>query len=316
MTNHDNPGIARIKHLVRKEKLSIGSDALEDSELKDRDPIMGDWLFKGDLVLLFSWRGIGKTFVSLWLALCIAAGRNFLRWKAHNHFRVAFFDGEMGRDQMSRRLNQLKKCFPSLPAEHLVVFSYDSFPDERMPNLSLPDGQQRYREIAEHFDVLIFDNYSCVSPRKRGDDDISRFERVRPFLIEMRHKEKSVILLHHSGKSGEQRGTSELEDPQDTIIKLSKATFTPDGMSAFEWHFEKTRNFYGESERPMHVEFTTSADGATHFQYMRLDDARKIGIRQKLMQCNNPYAVASFLKVPLIEVLSVQQTMDGDSDDN
>src|SRR5262245_64777474 len=54
--------------------------------------------------MLFSKRGVGKTYISLGIACAVATGTPFLRWKASRPRRVLYVDGEMPAVQMQERL--------------------------------------------------------------------------------------------------------------------------------------------------------------------------------------------------------------------
>jgi putative DNA primase/helicase len=52
-----------------------------------------------------------------------------------------------------------------------------------------------------------------------------------------------VLLVHHAGTNGRQRGTSRREDALDTVIALRRPEdYLPEQGARFEVHFEKLRN--------------------------------------------------------------------------
>ncbi|MEI6827094.1 MAG: helix-turn-helix domain-containing protein [Desulfuromonadales bacterium] len=54
------------------------------------------------------------------------------------------------------------------------------------------------------------------------------------------------MFVHHSGKSGDQRGASKREDTLDTVVKLIRpAEYEPSQGAAFEIIFEKARFLKG-----------------------------------------------------------------------
>ena len=60
-----------------------------------------------------------------------------------------------------------------------------------------------------------------------------------------------MLVIHHGGKSGMQRGTSRKEDVLDTVIGLRKPPdYQADQGARFEIHFEKARGFYGPEAEP------------------------------------------------------------------
>jgi len=53
----------------------------------------------------------------------------------------------------------------------------------------------------------------------------------------------AVLLVHHAGTNGRQRGTSRREDALDTVITLRRPEdYSPEQGARFEVHFEKLRN--------------------------------------------------------------------------
>ena len=97
-------------------------------------------------------------------------------------------------------------------------------------------------------------------------------------MLRLRSKGKSVLLIHHAGKGGQQRGTSRREDVLDTVIALRKPeNYSPDSGTCFEVHFEKNRGLYGDNIKPFeaHLETHLSYDGVEtiNWEYKSLDDS-------------------------------------------
>ena len=66
--------------------------------------------------------------------------------------------------------------------------------------------------------------------------------------------------MHHSGKGGQQRGTSRREDVLDTVVALRRPSdYRPDEGARFEAHFEKSRGFHGDDAMPFEASLTAGA---------------------------------------------------------
>src|SRR5437667_9444057 len=66
---------------------------------------------------------------------------------------------------------------------------------------------------------------------------------MQNWLIGLRRKGIAVLLVHHAGTNGRQRGTSRREDALDTVIALRRPEdYSPEQGARFEVHFEKLRN--------------------------------------------------------------------------
>src|SRR5438046_6573134 len=59
------------------------------------------------LAMLYSKRGVGKTFVSLGIAVAVASGTKFLKWSAPVARRVLYVDGEMPCATLKERINNI-----------------------------------------------------------------------------------------------------------------------------------------------------------------------------------------------------------------
>jgi len=75
-------------------------------------------------------------------------------------------------------------------------------------------------------------------------------------VLRHRRQGRAVILLHHAGKGGAQRGTSKREDVLDTVISLRHpADYSPEEGARFEVHFQKCRGFHGNGAQPFEARY-------------------------------------------------------------
>jgi putative DNA primase/helicase len=80
--------------------------------------------------------------------------------------------------------------------------------------------------------------------------------------MELRKRGLVVLLIHDSGKSGEQRGASRREDVLDTVIGLRRPEdYEPRQGARFEVHVEKSRAHFGEGGRPFEASVISTPDG-------------------------------------------------------
>jgi len=107
--------------------------------------------------------------------------------------------------------------------------------------------------------VLFLDNLSCLLRSEHGENSAESWDDMQQWLLSLRRKGKSVFLIHHSGKGGDQRGTSRREDILDNSIKLKRsgAAMDVNGLCA-ELSFEKCRTAFGADVEPIEV----TLDGA------------------------------------------------------
>jgi putative DNA primase/helicase len=69
------------------------------------------------------------------------------------------------------------------------------------------------------------------------------------WLIGMRRRGKTTVLVHHAGKSGKQRGTSKREDPLNTILVLEDGK-DGEGLAI---RFIKNRGFVRPDPMPVQI---------------------------------------------------------------
>jgi putative DNA primase/helicase len=66
---------------------------------------------------------------------------------------------------------------------------------------------------------------------------------MQNWLLNLRRRGIAVLLVHHAGTNGRQRGTSRREDALDAVIALRRPEdYSPEQGARFEIHFEKLRN--------------------------------------------------------------------------
>ena len=89
--------------------------------------------------------------------------------------------------------------------------------------------------------LVIIDNLSSMS-FGTDENDNSLQDSILRWLMGLRHQGYAVLLVHHTGKNGEQRGASRREDFLDTSIRLTKPeTETQGEGAAFKIEFTKER---------------------------------------------------------------------------
>lgn len=100
---------------------------------------------------------------------------------------------------------------------------------------------------------LVVDNLSTIC-RGLKENEADSWTPFQNWLLAQRRVGKSVLVIHHGGKSGQQRGTSRKEDVLDTVIALRKPPdYQADQGARFVIHFEKSRGFFGPEAEPFEV---------------------------------------------------------------
>lgn len=232
---------------------TISIDELFNLELPEREMLLHPFLPSQGLVMLVAKRGVGKTHIALGIAYTIATGSTFLSWTAPEPKKVLYVDGEMPATLMKERLQMLSTMFPSIPSgEYLQIITPD-LQDQPMPDLSRPEGRKLLEEYIKDFDLVILDNISCLF-RTGYENESDSWQEAQEWALDQRRQGKSVMFVHHAGKSGLQRGTSKREDILDAVLILKHSDdYKSEDGARFEVHFDKARHFTGEDARSFQV---------------------------------------------------------------
>ena len=83
--------------------------------------------------------------------------------------------------------------------------------------------------------------------RSGSENESESWQEAQEWALDLRRRGKSVLFVHHAGKSGHQRGTSKKEDILDAVIILKHPDdYQPEQGARFEVKFDKARHFSGE----------------------------------------------------------------------
>lgn len=240
--------------------------------LPPREHVLAPWLPTQGLAMLVAVRGVGKTFVALEIAHAVASGGDFLRWTAPGPRRVLFVDGEMPAVTLRDRLKAIAAgadCEPPEP-DYLSVITPD-FQDRSIPDLTSIEGQAAIEEHLEGVELVIFDSLSTLC-RTGPENESESWLPMQEWMLSLRRRSISVLVVHHAGKSGVPRGTSRREDVLDTVISLKRPNdYHGSDGARFEVEYIKARGVYGDDAKPFEAKLEIR-DGATLWTVRDIED--------------------------------------------
>lgn len=242
-------------------------------KLPERELIMEPWLSSQGLAMIYAPRGIGKTHVSLGIACAVAAGTSFLNWDVPEPQGVLFIDGEMPANLLQERLTGIMDNMEINPNPDLLKFITPDFQSMGIPDLATSAGQHAINQfITKETKLIILDNISTLV-RSGKENEAESWMPVQNWALQQRSQGRTVLFIHHSGKSGAQRGTSRREDVLDTVIALKKPSdYSPDQGACFEVHFEKARAIYGDETAPFKAQLITE-ENRQHWKTELLEES-------------------------------------------
>jgi hypothetical protein len=126
---------------------SLTIEELFQLDVKPREMLLHPFLPVQGLSMLYSQRGVGKTFIGLGIAVAIASCGSFLRWDAPKARRVLYVDGEMPLATLRERLASIVSGSKTeLQPENIRIITPD-IQSHGWPDLSTVSGQD---EIEAH----------------------------------------------------------------------------------------------------------------------------------------------------------------------
>lgn len=232
-------------------------------ELPPREYLLSPFLPRQGLVMIHAPRGLGKTHVSIGIAVAVASGTTFLKWTAPVASGVLLIDGEMPAKALQDRIAQAVVAAQGEPKAPIRIITPDLNRERGMPDLASLEGQSAVdAEVDESISLIIVDNLSCLA-RVGVENEAESWLPIQSWALRHRAAGRSVLFIHHSGKSGAQRGTSRREDVLDSVIGLRRpADYNPKEGARFEVHYEKTRGFHGDEATAFEARLDADANGA------------------------------------------------------
>jgi hypothetical protein len=233
-----------------------------DFEFKKRELLLDPVITTQSLNMLYGLRGMGKTRFAVTMAFATASGGSVFGWTAPRPVKTLYLDGEMAGADLQGMLRTLRHVAPPVWAgDTLRVFTPDA-QNGGIPDLATVEGQQRIEQIFEDAELIFIDNLSAWVRGAGEENSAESWAPMLEWLMRLRQQGRSVVLLHHAGKSGAQRGTSKREDVLDVVLALRRpANYSAQEGARFEVHFEKARGLHGDAVAPFEAWLKVNADG-------------------------------------------------------
>jgi AAA domain len=233
--------------------LTIGQWRSRD-DVEDPDFLMGEMLSTTSRMLLVAATGLGKTQLATALAIHIAAGKDFLHWKASRSAKVLYIDGEMSKRQLRKRILDLARRFTGPEPETLYFLSHEDVPN--FAPLNTKAGQKWLDGFIERLggvDLIIFDSIMCLTLGEQKDPDVWR--AVIPWARDLTTRGIGQVWVHHTGHDETRSyGDKSREWQLDVVAILTKED---DGkFVSFKMEFKKARERHSDNYQdfaPRHV---------------------------------------------------------------
>ena len=241
-------------------------------DVPPREMLLAPIIPERSLCMVYAPRGLGKSWFALSVGVAVASGSSFLRWQAPNPRRVLLIDGEMPLAELQKRLAALSLGRGlAVTNENFKILAADA--TEKGIDIGSLEGQLALEPHFKDVDLVIFDNLSTLM----GTGSESAGEAWLPlqnWLLKLRRQGVAVLLVHHAGVNGKQRGTSRREDALDTVIALRHPEdYLGIQGARFEVRFEKLRGVFGEAAQSFEarIDLESSESGPNCVRWITRD---------------------------------------------
>lgn len=252
---HQYLGLDELKKSIIVESINkinvINFDDFLNKEIKPLEMFLSPIIPEQGITMLYAQRGVGKTHIAIGIAYAVATGSKFLNWHAPKARKVLYIDGEMSAASMQERFQRhhQNNDIKLKDGSYFQIVTPD-FQDGTIPSISDKEGQNEIDKLLDGIELVIIDNISTLC-RGGKENETESWIPVQEWILSLRRSGKSILFIHHAGKSNAQRGNSKKEDIMDTVISLTKPEDYNSSQGArFEVKYEKARGFYGNEAEP------------------------------------------------------------------
>lgn len=204
----------------------INEPQLMTLQIPKKEFIVTGLIPQGSITLISGYRGVGKSWLISELANEITWGGQIGPWLIKRAVNTLLVDGEMSLDLLQERFRLLNvgrdiRWKPATLSIYAESYAYKI--GVKRGNLLDAYWRNKIYEIVSALgvEVLIIDNLSSLAP---GIDENAKldFDPINRWLLELRFGGVTTIMAHHTGKGGDQRGTTSHEDHVDLSIMLKR----------------------------------------------------------------------------------------------
>jgi 5S rRNA maturation endonuclease (ribonuclease M5) len=253
-----------VKQNEKQKWLNIkGMDISEliSTDMPPRECLVGNWLERYAPIMICGAPKAGKTYFSYALAYAMSQGTAIYKWECPSAVKVCILDGEMRPRMIQERICKQVANAVDVKPENLIIFTRESFTNHNVlpPDLSITKERTKLLELVKDFDVLILDNIN-VWFRSGNENDTNFWVPVEQFVLELRDRKITPILIHHTTKSSPKSpaGSSKAERIPEVIIVLEK--IGNDNGAYFNVIFHSTRDYSTDTNR-FSVKLVEKLDG-------------------------------------------------------
>ena len=196
--------------------------------------IIDKMIFKNSIITIVAPSGDFKTTTALLISICATNGKDFLGYKCKKTV-VTYLDKENNRQDIMLKTN---KIFKGLNLTNKQFPLYFLLKEGDLGNNSFILRLKQHL-IDQKVGLLIFD--SLIRFSKGEENSAKDMNKIYESFIELQKETGTAILfLHHLGKSGDIRGSTDIKAQCDTVFEIKRKPKTT------QFCLKNTKNRRGE----------------------------------------------------------------------
>jgi AAA domain/Domain of unknown function (DUF3854) len=168
-------------------------------------------LSRGNVGLLIAPTNIGKTTLTLNLALSVSGRREFLPLfsQAYTANRVLYIDGESTKSELKTDIEKMLNKFSVLEIEQVeknLFFICDAEINDEMIDLAIDEHLREIKQKALDIkpDLIVIDTFSAlINVEDENDNAEIKSKVLQPLKQLAKETNSAILLLHHTGKYNE-----------------------------------------------------------------------------------------------------------------
>jgi KaiC/GvpD/RAD55 family RecA-like ATPase len=222
----------------------VNSNIWNDMTLGDENYYLYPFVVEENLTYVVADPGTGKTIFLASICNAISKGEDFGPWENKSGAKkILYVEGELGKrywQKMTKTIGIDSDNFFTLSKSQVISENSKLGNNILLTNDWFRGFIETYL-IDNEIKVVVFDNLSSLTP---GLDENSKkdFDPINQYFIRLRAMGVTVLVVHHTGKSGDQRGISSRKDQVDKFIYLRAVKgHDPLDGARFTLSFDKSR---------------------------------------------------------------------------
>lgn len=228
-------------------------------KIKPRKTLCSPVFLDKSITLLYAKTSVGKTWLALTLCHVIAAGgRIFNLWHVPKAVSTLYIDSEMEKASFRTRIEIIQKMNFGTAGQHIKSNMAKNFTfilkDDKRFKLSRDEFLEEVVKYVKKNKIkfLVLDN---ISSFMEHNDSAGAWEELNTWLNMLHDAGCASLLIHHSNKKDEQRGSSAKTNTVDNVIRLTEKEPSSDTVDlAMSIEIEKGRDLYNFSKKGFDVE--------------------------------------------------------------